>query len=318
MRAIYFDGDTALFVRNYYKPEPQPGESLVRVELTAISHSDEEAMQGHRPYYRGVMGHEFVGIVEASPDNFLISRRVVGEINISCGSCLYCMTGREQHCKKRQTLGINGKDGSFADYLTLPTRLLWPVSPGLRPEQAVYTEPLAAALEIVSQLRFTPNYQVAIVGDGRMALMVAQALSASTACKLTVFGRHPEKLALFSTFCQTLMIDEAFDEARKSGFEIVVDASGDPASLPQSLALTRSRGTLVVKSNFANLTEISISDVVSREIRIQGSSSGPFAPALQLLEKGYVRPPAPAIYKPEDYQAAFRSTAFKTAFDFRL
>jgi threonine dehydrogenase-like Zn-dependent dehydrogenase len=284
--------------------------SLIEVELAAICSTDREILRGYRPDFTGIIGHEFVGIVRAGDTPALFGQRVVGEINLNCGQCLYCRTGRPHHCANRTTLGINNRDGSFADFLTLPTRLLHPVPDDLAPEQAIFTEPLAAALRITEQVAFPPDLPVAIIGDGRLALMICQALATTTQAALSVFGRHREKLALFAPYAKT--------SCEPAGsYEVVIDATGSPAALPVALSLTRSEGTLVMKSTYAKVAEIDISEVVVREIRIQGSRCGPFEPALELLREGRVALPAIELHPPEDFKAAFASPAFKTALDFR-
>ncbi|MDR2106844.1 MAG: alcohol dehydrogenase catalytic domain-containing protein [Coriobacteriales bacterium] len=311
MRAVVCTEGRAGFVQDYPACHPAEGESLVEVELAAICSTDREILRGYRPGFSGIMGHEFVGVVRKSDSPALLGRRVVGEINLSCGSCLYCTTGRPHHCERRTTLGINNKDGSFADFLTLPTSLLHPVPDGLAPQQAIFTEPLAAALRITEQVTFPAGAPVAILGDGRLALMICQALAATTSAALSVMGRHPEKLALFEPYAATC--------SKPTGsFEVVIDATGNPASLPVALGLTRSEGTLVMKSTYATTAEIDMSEVVVREIRIQGSRCGPFAPALELLSRGEVSLPAIELYPPESFEAAFASSAFKAALDFRV
>ncbi|MDR1014285.1 MAG: alcohol dehydrogenase catalytic domain-containing protein [Coriobacteriales bacterium] len=367
MKAVVFEGGRARFVGDRRPPVPVEGESLVRVELAAVCSTDREILRGYRPDFSGVMGHEFVGVVEAEgtegAGGALAGRRVVGEINLDCGACLYCTSGRPRHCARRATLGINGKDGSFAEFLTLPTRLLHPVPEGLAPEEAVYTEPLAAALRITEQTDIADGMPVGILGDGRLALMVCQALAATTGARLTVRGRHPGKLALFAPYADVVRTgrracgaqggseaDEggeadpaatqgaptgggpaaggstgadpadrpAADEpAADAGFEVVIDATGSPAALAEALALTRSAGTLVMKSTYAGTTEIDMSEVVVREIRIQGSRCGSFGPALALLRSGRVALPPIELHPPEDFEAAFSSPAFKAALDFR-
>jgi threonine dehydrogenase-like Zn-dependent dehydrogenase len=288
----------------------------VRVELAAICNTDREILRGYRPDFSGIMGHEFVGVVCESDDASLVGRRVVGEINLSCGECLYCATGRPHHCARRATLGINDRDGSFADFLVLPSSLLHLVPDDLAPEQAVYTEPLAAALRVVEQVAFADNMPVAILGDGRLALMACQGLAHTTKAALTVFGRHPEKLVHFAPYATTVCtVDGA--AATADGFEVVIEATGSPAALPLALRLVRSEGTLVMKSTYAGLSELDMSEVVVREIRIQGSRCGNFEPALALLRSAQLTLPPIELFAPEDFEAAFASTAFKAGLDFR-
>jgi threonine dehydrogenase-like Zn-dependent dehydrogenase len=310
MRAVVFDGTKAHFTTDYPEPVPIDGESLIKIELSAICSTDREMLRGYRPDFKAVMGHEFVGIVKASNDASLVGQRVVGEINLNCDRCLYCLTGRPHHCSERTTLGINNKNGSFADYITLPTHLLWPVDDSLEPERAVFTEPLAASLRITEQVFFSTQVTVAIVGDGRLALMICQALAAKTAVDLQVFGKHPEKLELFKPYAKVACEPEG-------SYEIVIDATGSPTSLKTSISLTRSEGILVIKSTYAGNAEIDMSEIVVREITIKGSRCGPFQPALELLRDHRVKLPELELHDPADFQAAFDSKAFKAALDFR-
>ncbi len=312
MRAVIYDGSAARYVEDRPKPAPDlaAGQSLIRIEYATICNTDREILRGYRPDFQGVMGHEFVGVVEASSDAALVGARVVGELNINCGTCLYCQTGRPHHCETRQVIGIDGHDGTFADYLVHETRLLHRVPDDLAPEVAVFTEPLAAALRIVEQVHFDPDAPVALIGDGRLALMVGQVV-ALTGAALTVIGRAAEKLALFKGFTVAQLLEPS------GSYEVVIDATGTPESLPTALALTRSEGTLVIKSTYAGDARINMSEVVVREITIRGSRCGPFAPALRLLERGLVTLPPVEVHAPTDFQAAFDSRAFKAALDFR-
>jgi threonine dehydrogenase-like Zn-dependent dehydrogenase len=310
MRAITFDGQRVLYQTDYLRPVFRSDESLIRVELAAICSTDREIIKGYRPDFYGVMGHEFVGVVEDGSQPDLIGKRVVGEINLSCGHCIYCQSGREHHCLERKTLGINRKDGCFADFLTLPNHLIWPVGGNLVAERAIFTEPMAAALRITEQISFAPRMPVAIVGDGRLALLISQALAAKTTSSLTVFGRHRDKLSLFEPHA-----DVATEPT--GSYEVVIDASGNPSSLATSLSLTRSQGTLVIKSTYAGLAEIDMSEVVVREITIIGSRCGSFQPALELLASDTINLPDLELYDPADFQAAFDSAVFKATFDFR-
>ena len=310
MRAVVFDGKSASFVQNYPQPLPGPDESLVQVSLATVCNTDREILRGYRPDFQGVMGHEFVGVVKESADQSLLGRRVVGEINLNCGHCLYCESGRPHHCSERSTLGINFKDGCFAEYLSLPNHLLWPLDDGIEDERAVFTEPLAAALRITEQVAFPDGIPVAIVGDGRLALMICQVLSAKSKATITVFGKHVDKLGLFKPYAET-------STELSGSYEVVIDASGSPSSLASSIALTRSEGTLVMKSTYAGSAEIDMSEIVVRELKIIGSRCGPFEPALELLLQRQVDLPALEMHEPADFRAAFESAAFKAALDFR-
>lgn len=307
MKAVVFDGATARYEADRPMPQPAPGESLIEIELAALCSTDREVMRGYRPSFRGVMGHEFVGIVRQSGDAALVGQRVVGELNEGCGHCLYCTTGREHHCLTRKVPGLDGRDGCFAEYMAYPTRLLHVVPPGLAPQKAVFCEPLAAALEIPEQVHLKPSQRVAVLGDGRLALMCAQAVAAN-GTPVTVFGRHAEKLAFFESFADTALQPEG-------SFEVVVDVTGNPQGLATAISLTRSGGTLVLKSTFAAAAEINMSEFVVREITLVGSRCGPFAPALNLLRRDLVVLPPMELWPLKSFEKAFASKAFKIGFD---
>lgn len=309
MRALYYNGTKAEFRTNLPIPVPQAHESLVRVSLAAICNTDREIMRGYRPDFRGVIGHEFVGVVEESGNPALVGKKVVGELNEGCGDCLYCNTGREGHCKSRKCIGITGKDGCFASYLTLATRLLHVVPDTLSDEAAVLAEPLAAALQIPQLVPIRPADEICVVGDGRLSFMISQVLALSGA-EVTVVGRSEEKLRLFAPFAKTAM-----DCGRT--FETVVEASGSPSGLESALKLVRSRGTIVVKSTYAGKTELDFSQVVVNELRLVGSRCGPFEPAVRLLSRGLITLPEIELHDISDWKTAFESRAFKVGFDFR-
>lgn len=306
MEAIVFDGQKARYEADYPMPVPAAEESLVRIELAGLCNTDREVMRGYRPNFRGVMGHEFVGVVVPGGQDALLGQRVVGELNIACGRCLYCNTGRPHHCENRRVPGLDGKDGCFAEYMAYPTHLLHVVPQGLAPENAVYCEPLAAALEILEQNHLPPSRRVAILGDGRLALMVAQVVAAN-GTPVTVFGRSAEKLKLFERFADTAL-------KPAGSFETVVEATGTPEGLNTALSLVRSCGLLVVKSTYAGLAQLDASQIVVREITLRGSRCGPFVPALNLLRRGLVQLPGVQVHPLRAFQAAFAGTAFKAAF----
>lgn len=309
MKAIVYENGTARFVTDYPKPVPAAGESLVRIQLAAVCNTDREILRGYRRSFSGVMGHEFVGIIEQSDNPDMIGKHVVGELNINCGECLYCKTLRPHHCINRSVPGLDSRDGCFAQYMAYPTRLLHVVPDGLSDKAAVFCEPLAAALEITENNHVPPSQAAAVLGDGRLAYMTAQVIAAN-GTPVTVFGRHSEKLALFEDFAETSVNPEG-------SFEIVVDATGSPEALSTAIALTRSGGRLILKSTYSGTAEVDMSEIVVREITICGSRCGPFPPALNMLSRGLVQLPEIALYRPEDFMQAFASPAFKSGFDFR-
>ena len=208
MKALYFNGKDILYREDLPVPVCGPGQSLIRIMYANICSTDREICKGYRPDFKGIMGHEFVGQVVDSPDKTLIGKTVVGELNEGCGECIYCRTGREKHCLSRKVIGMS-KDGCFAEYMSLATHLIHVIPEGLDPKQAIFSEPLAAALEITKQVHIDPSLNAAIIGDGRLAFMIAQVL-AQTGISLTVIGKHPEKLSLFEPFAETALISDYF------------------------------------------------------------------------------------------------------------
>lgn len=258
-------------------PEPRPGEARIEVLTAGICNTDLELVRGYYPF-RGVLGHEFVGRVEHGPHD-LLGKRVVGEINAVCGRCEHCRNGRPTHCARRTVLGIAGRDGAFAEALTLPVDNLHVVPDELPNERAVFTEPLAAALEILEQVVLTPEDRVIVVGDGKLGLLVAQTL-ALTGCDLLAVGHHPGKLAILERRGIRTGAESAVEPGR---FDLAVDCTGHPGGFELARSALRPRGTLVMKSTYAGRLELDASSLVVDEITLVGSRCGPFAPALSLL-----------------------------------
>jgi len=282
MKALLYDGELKL-LPDYPRPKPPPGEALIRVSLAGICNTDLEIAKGYIGF-QGVLGHEFVGIVEAAAEAGWLGKRVVGEINCYCGECPLCRRGLFTHCPERTTLGIWGRDGAFAEYLTLPLANLHPLPEEIRDEDAVFVEPLAAALEIVEQIQVKPTDRVILLGDGKLGLLVAQVL-ALQGCDLLVVGHHAHKLELLNRRGIATHLGES---SSKGSFDIVVDCTGNPEGFTQALALLRPRGTLVLKSTYHGEAEVDLSQLVIDEITLVGSRCGPFVPALELLRRGLV------------------------------
>ncbi|MCL4858185.1 MAG: alcohol dehydrogenase catalytic domain-containing protein [Caldilineaceae bacterium] len=293
MRALVLTDHGPLLDTDYPTPRPQAGEALIRVRLAGVCATDLHLAAGYKGGYRGVLGHEFVGEVTAAPDApQWVGRRVVGELNIGCGRCALCGRGLGKHCRQRQSLGIIGRDGAFADYLTLPITNLHSVPDALPDEQAVFVEPLAAALQILEQVHLSPASRVFVLGDGRLGQLVAQAL-ATTGCDLAVIGRNPQKLQLLNKAGVTtthLSTPALLDRLAAMPADVVVEVTGSPAGFAQARRLVRPQGVLVLKSTFAGaLPDFDASSLVVDEVTVLGSRCGPFAPALRLLEAGRVQ-----------------------------
>ncbi len=282
MRALVYDGQLRL-AEDYAHPSAPPGEALVRVKLGGICNTDLEISRGYMGF-QGILGHEFVGIVEQCQDTTLVGQRVVGEINCSCGTCPKCKQGLPTHCPQRTTLGIWGRDGALAEYCVLPIRNLHRVPDSVPDEQAVFTEPLAAALEILEQVHLRPTQRVIVLGDGKLGLLVAQVVRLA-GCDLLVVGHHANKLAILqrqgiSTCLAPLQKDREAD--------VVVDCTGNADGYASARKAVKPRGTLVLKSTFEGQNEVNLTSIVVDEVQLVGSRCGPFAPALRLLARKLV------------------------------
>jgi len=286
MQALWLEQQQIRLRQDLPRPRAEAGEALVRVRLAGVCGTDLELMGGYYPF-TGVPGHEFVGeIVAASDAPGRIGERVVGEINLPCGSCRQCRAGRPTHCDVRRVLGIKDHPGAFADLLTLPLSNLHRVPDAVSDAAAVFTEPLAAALEILEQVHIMPEHWVLLVGAGRLGQLIARVLKL-TGCSLQVVARHPrQRLLLEGTGISWL--DEG--DVQERAFDLVVEASGSPSGFELARRALRPRGTLVLKSTFRGRVELDLSSLVVDEITLVGSRCGPFAPALRLLEQGLLDP----------------------------
>lgn len=286
MRGIWLENQQVTLKDGLPLPEIAAGEALIRLRLAGICSTDLEMARGYYPY-RGILGHEFVGeVVEAPGDPSLAGKRVVGEINITCGYCQACLSGRPTHCENRRTLGIHDYDGVFADFLKLPIRNLHLVPEALSDEQAVFTELLAAALEIQEQIQVKPGMRVLVVGAGRLGLLIAQTLKL-TGCNLQVVARRQAPKELLDQFGIPWITPQDISAHMA---DLVVEVTGSAEGFALSRKAVRPRGTLLLKSTFAGDVSLNLSAIVVDEITLLGSRCGPFAPALRLLESGLVDP----------------------------
>jgi threonine dehydrogenase-like Zn-dependent dehydrogenase len=267
-------------------PEPPTGEALLKLRLAGICATDLEMVRGYYPF-TGILGHEFVGDVVHSPaDPGLEGQRVVGEINASCGQCSACKAGRPTHCEKRSVLGILNRNGVFAEYVILPVENLHVVPDSVADETAVFTEPLAAALEIQQQVHIQPSNRVLVIGAGRLGQLVAQTL-ALTGCELQVVTRHAAQDHLLATRGIATCREDAVPSR---AVDVVVEATGSPQGFALARRAVRPRGTIVMKSTYKGEMQVNFSSIVVDEITLVGSRCGPFPPALNLLEHGKVEP----------------------------
>lgn len=284
MRSLLARNGKLEFITDHPDPRRRSGEALVRVRMAGVCNTDIEILKGYMGF-QGVLGHEFVGIVEEADSPGLVGKRVVGEINCGCGACEACRRGMERHCAERTVLGIFRRDGAFADLLTLPERNLHLVPDEVPDEEAVFTEPLAAAFEILDQVPIKGSDRVAVLGDGKLGLLVAQVI-ATTGCRLVTLGKHASKLAILSRLG---LRAEAAALNTEHNFDCVVDCTGSEAGLEAACDRTRPRGTVVLKSTVAGRSAIHLSGIVIHELTIVGSRCGLFAPAIEALRAKQVR-----------------------------
>lgn len=275
--------DGVLALRNDVAvPVPQEGEVLIRPLLAGICNTDLELVRGYYEY-AGIMGHEFVGEVVQGPADWL-GQRVVGDINIGCGHCEFCLQGVESQCLNRMALGIHDRAGVFAEYFTLPIGNLHIVPPTVTDTQAVFVEPLAAALQVLTMVHIKPTDRVAVLGAGKLGLLVAQVLHLNGAV-LDVVVRHDSQAKLLAEWGINAGY---FAELTAKTYDIVVDCTGQAAGFTDALTVVRPRGTIVLKSTYEGLPQINMSRIAVEEITVVGSRCGPFPAALQLLQRQVV------------------------------
>lgn len=253
---------------------------MIDVLLAGICATDLEIVRGYMNF-RGILGHEFVGRVRKGPGEW-IGKRVVGEINCVCGKCDLCQSGLSRHCRKRTVLGIAGRDGAFAEQLALPVTNLHVVPDALGDEEAVFVEPLAAAIQVMQQCKIEPRMQVTVIGPGRLGLLVAQVL-ARTGCKLDVVGRSATGLE----YCEKKGIQPVplSSVVPRADRDVVVECSGSPEGLRLAMSLVRPRGTIVLKSTYAGGSTVDLAPIVVNEVTVLGSRCGPFPEALKALAR---------------------------------
>jgi alcohol dehydrogenase len=290
----------------------RPGECLIRVTMAGICGTDLELVKGYADF-SGIPGHEFVGVVEhvsRPEDRHWIGQRAVGDINVGCGACRSCRDGVKEHCEDRQVLGIHERDGAFAEFLTLPAANLHPVPDPVPDAAAVFTEPIAAACRILEQIAVGPAARVAVMGDGRMGLLIAQVIAAAGA-PVVLFGKHDERLRLARGIGLRAEPSPSGPLPVRDRFDVVVEATGAVNGLELALGLVRPRGTVVLKSTVHDAGMMATWPIVVEEITIVGSRCGPFLPALDLLARGDVKVEPLITYTTElrDHERAFREAA---------
>lgn len=281
MKSLYYNqSGNVLEVRDIPMPERAKGESLIRVLYAGICNTDIEIIKGYMGY-EGVLGHEFVGIVEESDDSLLTGRRVVGEININCGKCDLCRQGMGNHCQVRSVLGILGKDGCFTQYITMPDQNLRIIPDNISDINAVFIEPLAAALRPLDQVSLKKGASICVLGDGKLGILSAIVYS-HYFDDVILMGKHEGKLNKASHFgIRTMIFDK--DHSR---FDVIIECTGKAIGIVHALDMLRPGGNLILKTTSADSMDISLSKIVIDEITITGSRCGNFDRAISFLEKG--------------------------------
>lgn len=282
MKALQWNGQEAS-VEQLNRPQPKKDEALVRVTCAGVCNTDIEITRGYLDF-KGTLGHEFVGVVEETSDSSWVGKRIVCDINCACQTCQVCLAGDPHHCPHRSTVGIFKKDGAFAEYINVPIANLLPVPDSVSDEQAVFTEPLAAALEIQEQLDLKKDQPICVLGDGKLGLLIAMSLAAHD-FSVTLIGHHKERESRLGGLPLT------YSEMPPNHlFSTVIEATGNPQGFETAIKLTQPRGTIVLKSTYANGFHFDPTLIVVNEIRVQGSRCGPFDKALSLLKSAKLDP----------------------------
>ncbi len=279
MKAVVYDDELRLDKR-YLAPKPDKEDCLVKVDVAGICSTDLEIAQGYMEF-SGVLGHEFVGTVEQGPKH-LKGKRVVSEINCVCRKCDMCLAGLATHCRHRTVMGIVGRDGCFAEYVTVPEHNLYEVPDSVTDEEAVFAEPVAAAYQVIAQCPVDKRTKVSVVGPGRLGLLVAQVLK-TTGCDLTVVGCNAKKMEICEKkHIQTVHLDELVPKRDR---DVVVECTGAPNGLDIAMELVRPRGTIILKSTYADRGQMNLAPIVINEITLLGSRCGPFGEAVNALAR---------------------------------
>jgi len=272
-------------VRRRPLPRIPRGFARIRVLAAGICSTDLELQRGYYGF-AGTPGHEFVGEVEAAEDSVWIGKRVGGEINLACGECEWCARDLGRHCPSRTVLGIVKHPGAHAEFLTLPLRNLHPIPDSISDEQAVFIEPVAAACEILDQVRVPAGSKIAVLGDGKLGLLVAQVLRARGA-RVHLYGRHRDKMRLVEG--DGLTTEISGKSLPERAWPMVVEASGSADGLRAAIGMCEPRGTVIMKSTVHGLVKIDTAPAIVNEVTLVGSRCGRFGPAIRMLASGRVR-----------------------------
>ena len=317
MRAVVWDGQLR-FIPDYPVPKIQPGWAGIRIKTAGICQTDLELINGYLGF-SGVLGHEFVGMVESCEDIRWIGKRVAGEINAACGQCSWCRKGQGSHCPSRTTLGIDRLDGCMADYCILPIANLIEIPENISDDRAVFIEPLSAACEILEQLSLNGSQRVVVLGDGRLGILCAWVLS-TVVSDVTISGHHPEKLALAAwNGVKTAHGNSNIDP----GADVVVEATGSARGFAEAMSLCRPQGVIVLKSTVALSEKVDLSPIVIHELTVLGSRCGRFWRGLTLMEQSPDMPLEsmitdrfPIEQATDAFERSAQHTALKVLLDF--
>ncbi len=277
MSALIYDG--LLRTTRIRKPRRKENEVLIRVTKAGICNTDHEIIRGYVPGFSGVLGHEFIGVIEDAPDASQIGKRCTAEINFACQKCEFCKRNLQRHCPNRTVMGIIHQDGAFAEYLCAPTENVFLIPDAIPDTRAIFIEPLAAALEIFDQISVPPDSHILIFGDGKLGLLIAYAFAMRNH-KVTIVGKHSEKLALLSGQAIETYLAADF---KNGAYDIVVEATGNPDVFEMAVKNVKPRGFMVLKSTYAGTFAFNPSQIVVNEITVVGSRCGRFSQAIAFM-----------------------------------
>jgi len=311
MRSLWLENQKLEYRAQVPVPIPGEDEALIKVRMAGVCSTDLELVHGYYPF-SGIPGHEFVGeVINASNDPSWIGKRVVGEINIACGVCDQCRSGFSRHCEWRKTLGIHDWDGVFAEYLVLPLNCLHEVPDHIPDNIAVFTEPFAAACEILEQIHLQPEDRVLIIGAGRLGQLIAQVLQ-GTGCVLEAVARHSKQRELLANRKIDVIEEQCLGNKK---YDVVIEATGSSDGFLLAVKSIHPRGKIILKSTYKGDMEVNFSKIVVDEITLIGSRCGPFSTALILLAEGKVNPEPliEAVYRLDQGTIAFKQAAMSGA-----
>ncbi|MFX1297675.1 MAG: zinc-binding dehydrogenase, partial [Promethearchaeota archaeon] len=294
MLAAVFDGKQLIVREDVPVPKPKENEVLIKVKSVGICGTDLSIIEGtYKIPVPRILGHEFSGVVSEigkKVSNVQVGDRITSEINLTCGTCYFCKSGQYTQCTSVQAIGIY-EDGAFAKYVKVPASNVHNIH-DMPFEEATFIEPIAAAIQTfeMAPLRDVDK-TVVILGAGKLGLLLLQVVK-NKGRKAIVIGRSHLELAKKLGADLVIGIDKdplkRVMEETKIGADVVVEATGNPDSIDLAMSLVRNRGTINLKSTHGIRKMVDLTDIVVREIKIQGSRCGSFPPAIKILEEGSV------------------------------